>query len=439
MLAIRKHLWIAALLFAPPVESQDLTNLGGDLTSDSPLSIALELPAPNVDSQELIELHLEAHGDFHRSFEADRVGRKLSLGPSFNHRSCGGCHIRNGKGAIKFSTRPPGSPLLVKVALRGLNKNGAPKDVPGVGEQLQDHLVSGKSQFDIRLRYSAVGGSYPDGTKYTLRRPQLTFDIPGIDEKNVVTSLRMTPTVIGMGLLEGVPDATLLAMADPSDADGDGISGEVNYVPDRETKTMAIGRFGFRASHPTVKQQSAAAFFHDMGLTNELFQKRRTPQEISPELLAKVQFYLQAAGVTPARDQTDPDVIAGKALFQQVNCSGCHTMTLSTGVTSVAATTNQVFHPFTDLLLHDMGPGLADGRAEFSASGREWRTTPLWGIGLTDVLAPRVKPGFLHDGRARSIEEAILWHGGEATASRDAFKALPQAQRDQLIRFLRSL
>jgi len=436
-----KHIFSSLLLglIAPGfVLAQDISRLGGDLTSDRPIDSALELPAPNIRSDEMFDFHLIGHGDFHRTFRGEKLNGKVVLGPNFNHDSCAGCHVKNGKGAIKFSKNSIGSPMLVKVSQRGLKSDGTPKDVKGVGEQLQDHTVGGKNRFNITLTWQLKSGRYPDGTRYTLRKPILDFDIPKVDMKKIVSSLRMTPTVIGVGLLEAVPAETIEAMSDPFDLDGDGISGRVNYVLDKETNTKAVGRFGFRATHPTVRQQSAAAFFFDMGLTSELFQSSKQQQEISTEVLDRTVFYLQAAGVTPARDQDNPDVIAGKQLFQQINCDSCHKMTLHTGDSEVQEVANQEFHPFTDLLLHDMGSGLADKRPEFSASGREWRTTPLWGLGISKVLAKH-KPGFLHDGRARTIEEAILWHGGEAESIRNQFKALSKTQRQQLLRFLESL
>lgn len=418
--------------------AQDLERLGGDLTSTNPREVVLQLPAPNITSEERFNFHLDGHTTFHISFDLPGADGKVPLGPLFNHNSCGGCHVNDGRGPISFSRRPPGSPMLIKVSLKGLNPDGSPRDVPGVGEQLQDHTISGKSKFNIKLKWLPVKGKYPDGTKYTLRKPDLTFDIPKINKRKVVSSLRMSPPVIGQGLLEAVPDETILAMADPDDADGDGISGRVNMVPNRETNTLAIGRFGFRASHPTVRQQSAAAFVHDMGVSNDIFKDGAEVPELPTIELDRVEFYLQVAGVPQAADQSDPDVIAGKGLFQTVGCDGCHKMTLTTGDSPIPELSRQEFHPFTDLLLHFMGKGLADKRDEFSALGSEWKTTPLWGLGLTEVLS-KAKPGFLHDGRARTIEEAILWHDGEAFRTREAFKALPKAQRDQLIRFLRSL
>ncbi len=420
--------------------AQDITRLGGDLTSDLPTNVAIELPAPNVTNEARFLLHIEGHTPFHQTFDLtkDEQGR-LIVGPSFNHNSCGGCHLRDGKGKVKLVSSADVSTMLVRVSLRGgLQPDGSPIPVPKVGDQLQDHTSSGKTRFNINLTWDFKTGEYRDGTRYELRIPRLKFTIPGRDTSKILRSLRMSPSIIGMGLLEAVPDSTIEAMADPDDLDGDGISGRVSRVIDLATNTTKIGRFGFKATNPNLRQQSAAAFFFDMGMTNELFQDPNQSLEVSSDVLDKVVFYQQVPGVTPAREQDHPDVIAGKALFQQLNCDSCHKMTLQTTSSDITELQNQTFHPFTDLLLHDMGPGLADNRPEFSASGREWRTTPLWGIGLARVLNNNA-PGFLHDGRARNIPEAILWHGGEAAKARNAFKALKKSDRAKLIRFLKSL
>jgi len=420
--------------------AQDLTRMGGDLTSSDPLAVALELPAPNIASEERFQYHLAGHAEFHSSFEFVRKEGHLVLGPLFNNKGCGSCHFKDGRGVIDFNPNSDASSTLIKVALKGLKPDGSPRNVPGVGEQLRDHSITGKRLFDITLRWIKIRGHYPDGVEYNLRSPVYGFKIPNIDPKKVVYSPRITPPVIGMGLLEAVSEEDIIAASDPNDSNHDGISGRVSYVPDASSPTKIVGRFGFRATHATLRQQSGAAFFNDMGMTNPIFNNTKKAPEVDDDAFDKTVFYQQAAGVTPGRDQDSPDVQSGKQLFQQINCSGCHFMTLHTGPTSIPELVNQEFHPFTDLLLHDMGPKLADKRAEFSASGREWRTTPLWGLGLVRVLAvPGGRIGFLHDGRARTIEEAILWHGGEAKKSVRDFKLLTKLQRDQLIAFLRSL
>lgn len=440
-----RHTWILGgvlllvLCLGFPSIREDLTLLGGDLTANDAGLTAMQLPAPNLQPQELVEEFFQGHFHFHRSFDVpDRRGKNL-LGPVFNHSSCGGCHRNDGRGRANFSQRLPGSQMLVKVSLKGaLKADGSPRQVRSVGEQLRDHKLDGSTQFNIRLRWRYSSGTYADGTPYTLRRPALKFNIPGVDSKKVATSLRQTPPVVGSGLLEAVPDEDIIAMSDPDDLNGDGISGRISYVPDHISGKTAIGRFGFRASNPTVKQQSAGAFFNDMGVSNEIFPGNGKRGELSSEILSQVELYMQGATVPAARNQDHPDVMAGKAIFSQIGCNGCHVPTLRTLSHPLEAVNNQTFHPFTDLLLHDMGPGLADGRAEFSASGSEWRTSPLWALGLAATLLDAT-PSYLHDGRARTLEEAILWHGGEGQPASDRFKALSASERAQLVAFLQSL
>ncbi len=447
-LNIRVLLSVLIVLAIAPLNAgaQDLSRLGGDLTSDMPLFAALELPAPNITSHERFLDHIAGHSDFHGSFEFFKKNGQSVLGPLFNHNACGACHVKDGRGALNFRRSPEGSAMLIKVALKGLNADGSPRPIPGIGEQLRDHTINGRTKFNISLRWQKIQGRYPDGAAYNLRKPILKFKVPHYQQEKIAFSLRMTPPTIGMGLLEAVPEAAIQALADPSDTNRDGISGRAQFVPNHESGQFALGRFGFRASHPTVKQQSAAAFFNDMGMTNEIFSDNSGIEpEVDPATMARVVLYQQVAGVTPSRDQEKPIVRRGKQLFQAINCHGCHTLTLRTEASTVPELANQEFHPFTDLLLHNMGQDLSDKRAEFQASGHEWRTTPLWGIGLTEFLIssangnrpPRV--GFLHDGRARTLEEAILWHGGEARRSRNAFKNLDAADRAKVIAFLQSL
>jgi CxxC motif-containing protein (DUF1111 family) len=244
--------------------------------------------------------------------------------------------------------------------------------------------------------------------------------------------------MIGMGLLEAIPSAVIAGWSDAQDADGDGISGRVNWVKDLSTGMYAVGRFGFKATHPTVVQQTGSALYHDMNITSALFGSTTKPAEASLETLHSIAIYLRLAGVPKARSQEDSSIVAGKEVFQRLKCDSCHKMTVTTGTHEDGELSAQTIHPFTDLLLHDMGKRLADDWSEFSATGREWRTTPLWGLGFVKQLGSS-KPVYLHDGRARSIEEAILWHGGEAAASQKAFVASPKGDRQALISFLNSL
>lgn len=431
----RLLLFGSALLLAARGEAQDITRLGGDLTTELTGHNALQVAAPNTSSYERYTRQISGFEVFHRQ-RTEASG----AGPRLINASCGGCHVDNGKGPLKFRTGAnKGSTMVVKVSLPGLAENGAPRDVPNVGEQLLDHSISGRTFFDIRLNWINVPGQYPDGKRYTLRRPDLKFHIPGRNQRTIAFSLRMSPMLIGLGLLEAVPDEVVLALSDPYDLDGDGISGKPNYVPNIRANGLSIGRFGHRASHPTVEQQSGAAAFHDMGLTNALFPgEDSAPVELSDDDFDRLVIYQQIPGLPIARDQENPKVILGKQIFQQIGCDACHVMTLQIGANSAPELANQTIHPFTDLLLHNMGPDLADKRAEFSARGSEWRTAPLWGLGFAKTVS-NVRPTFLHDGRARTIEEAILWHGGEAKAAQKRFKSLAQAKREALVVFLNSL
>lgn len=411
----------------------DITLLGGDLSSDFTDRNAIQLTAPNVVDEGLKLDQLNGFEIFHVI-----NNKKSGLGPLFNHNSCSACHVNNGRGKTKFAPGRLGSTMVIKVALKGQNEDGSPKDVPKLGEQLLDIPLKGPLRHEIDLTFKSVKGQFADGSTYKLRKPKLRFVIGKKKEKKFAFSLRMTPMVIGPGLIEAIPDSTIIGFADPNDLNNDGISGRVQYVPNKETNQLEIGRFGFKASHPTLRQQSAAAAFHDMGITNSVFFKPNKPIELSDEALHILEVYQILAGVPKAQNQSDPEVVAGKALFSAIGCDDCHKMNITTGTHEYTELSNQVIHPFTDLLLHDMGPGLADTRPEFEASGSEFRTTPLWGLGFSENLS-NVTPTFLHDGRARTIEEAILWHGGEAEASQGNYRNLSVSDRAALVKFLKSL
>jgi CxxC motif-containing protein (DUF1111 family) len=264
-------------------------------------------------------------------------------------------------------------------------------------------------------------------------------------------SPRVAPSVIGLGLLESVPLSTLEALADPDDADGDGISGRVNWVTDHAGK-RAAGRFGWKANVATLREQAAGAAVGDIGITSSLFPAQNCPPEqatcvdartdpgpeMKPSFLDRMVLYVQTLAVPVARDLNDPVVHRGEHLFRDFGCASCHMPTLRTGPEAVQPElANQTFHPFTDLLIHDMGEGLADHRPDGSATGSEWRTPPLWGLGLIGKVNGHDR--LLHDGRARGPAEAILWHGGEAEAAKEKFRTADKADRDALIAFLNAL
>jgi CxxC motif-containing protein (DUF1111 family) len=271
-------------------------------------------------------------------------------------------------------------------------------------------------------------------------------------------SPRVAPQMIGLGLLEAIPAAEIVARADPEDADGDGISGRAQIVWSAVHERPMLGRFGLKAGNATILDQSAGAFAGDIGISSPLVPAahgdcteaqavcRGAPHgdgdarefEIDMDALRLVEFYSANLAVPARRDVDDPEVLHGKRVFHETGCASCHTPKHVTArLEGRDEHSFQLIWPYTDLLLHDMGPGLADNRPEARASGREWRTPPLWGIGLTEQVSGHTY--FLHDGRARSLLEAILWHGGEAQAARDRVVEMPAADRDALIRFLESL
>ncbi|MCC6573372.1 MAG: c-type cytochrome [Planctomycetes bacterium] len=420
---------------------------GGDTTVFILTSNAFSMPAPNLDAATL-GLHLEGDFAFEQSFVSAGNPNFPGLGPIFNTTSCEGCHPKDGRG--KPPDDGPEPSLLIRLSIPGTAPNGGPMAVPGFGGQLQDNAIFGVTPEALKeLNYTAVNGTYGDGTPYVLRRPTFTLGSPYVAlPGNLMISPRVAPPVFGLGLLEALDEATILALADPTDANGDGISGRVNMVWDVQAGAARLGRFGWKANTPNLLQQSAAAYVNDMGVTSPLFSNEPflgQPQddglpddpEIDQHTLDITALYVRTLGVPARRNVNDPQVLRGETLFTQAGCAGCHKPALVTGNTHpLAELRNQTIHPFTDLLVHDMGADLADNRSDFLADGQEWRTAPLWGIGMTSVVNGHTF--FLHDGRARNLAEAILWHGGEALNSRDAFRNMNASDRAALIAFLNS-
>lgn len=300
------------------------------------------------------------------------------------------------------------------------------------------------------ITYTDSIGRFADGTPFTLASPRYALTgvympLPG----NVMFSPRVAPAVFGLGLLEAIPQSTIESFADPSDRNRDGISGRANYMEDLVSgNPRAIGRFGWKANTPNLFQQAAAAYNGDMGITSTLFPGESCEEyreecaahaiEVTDSIVGAVAFYTQTLGVPARRNLDDRQVILGEALFRRVGCAGCHIPSMRTGtMPGIPEVSNQQIQPFTDLLVHDMGPALADNRPDFKAGGREWRTTPLWGVGLVSTVNGHTR--FLHDGRARSLMEAVLWHGGEAEQARRAVQRMPATERAALVKFLESL
>lgn len=376
------------------------------------------------------------------------------LGPLFNARSCAACHLRDGRGEPPTNVDDDFLSMLVRLSVPGEDASGGPLAEPTYGGQLQPFaLPAVPAEGAPRVLYEEVPGAYADGTPYSLRVPTYAIDelAYGDMAEDVMLSARVAPQVIGLGLLEAIPEERLHALADPDDDDGDGISGRTNLVWDAIRDEPAIGRFGWKCEQPSVRQQSAGAFLGDMGITTPVFPDQNCTAsqtectdapgggepEISADLFDRVVAYASLLAVPVRRDWESESVLHGKALFNEAECTGCHVPSHVTGTHEFSELSDQLIWPYTDLLLHDMGDGLADGRPVFDASGSEWRTPPLWGIGLFQAVNGHTL--LLHDGRARGVAEAILWHGGEAEASRDAFVAMDAQERSALVAFVESL
>lgn len=383
------------------------------------------------------------------------------LGPLFNTNGCQNCHIKDGRGHPKEPGDENAVSMLVRLSIpatkatRHLLEAHGNIPEPTYGGQLQDFALPGhqaEGQIELEYKYRTV--RLKGGEKVELRKPILRITDLGYGpmHRKTMTSIRMAQPMIGLGLLEAIPDSTLETLADPNDKNRDGISGRLNRVWDSEQQKSVYGRFGWKAGQPSVMQQNAAAFNGDLGLTSNLFPKDDctdvqtnclqqvhggTP-EVSDKILGFVQFYTRNLAVPSRRNMDNPVVQQGEQLFIEIGCNRCHVEQHRTAVLeNQPEQSNQIIHPYTDLLLHDMGKGLADKHSEFEAKGSEWRTPPLWGIGYTQEVSGHTF--FLHDGRARNLKEAILWHSGEAKNARKQFSKLEPEQREALIRFLESL
>jgi CxxC motif-containing protein (DUF1111 family) len=421
---------------------------GGSQTIFDKGASAFSSVFPNITSGRS-EVHGAGDSGFGATFVSAPAPINPGLGPIYNNVSCTSCHINDGRG------KPPlngdqNSSLLIRLSVEGTNEHGGPNPVPGFGVQLQQRSIFGvPPEATFRITYTELPGKFSDGTDYSLQSPTYWIENPYIAlPASYMVSPRVAPPVFGLGLLEAINANDIIARADEEDKNGDGISGKPNYVWDAVKGEKVVGRFGWKANNPNILQQSAGAYSEDMGITSFIFAKEssygqsqfssQNVYDVSDSLLQSVAFYIRTLAVPARRAADDAGVLKGKQIFNVAKCSGCH-IPKSATETNVAfpEISNQTIYPYTDLLLHDMGEGLADHRPDFEASGSEWRTAPLWGIGLTKVVNGH--NNFLHDGRARSLMEAILWHGGEAEVSKEYVRTLPQEDRDALIQFLESL
>lgn len=368
------------------------------------------------------------------------------LGPMFNAKSCSGCHFKDGRGKPPSFSGEINTGLLFKL----IHSSGG--EDPNYGGQLQDQALPGiPVEAKMHISYTQISGVFEDGTTYSLQKPEYSI----IDEQygalQSTISPRIAQQLCGVGLLDAIDVATLMQYVDESDSDGDGISGKLNQVIDDQTGQIGIGKFGWKAGKTSLINQNATAFVNDMGITSNIFPNQSCAPsqtdcsnaieggnpEIILERLEDVTLYTAVLAVPIRRNFKTEQVLRGKKIFMESDCATCHRPKMTTGSSSVSSLSNQTIFPYTDLLLHDMGNGLADNAKEFDASGNEWRTPPLWGIGLISQVNEHTN--FLHDGRARNLMEAVLWHGGEAEQSKNKILKLNAEDRNALIAFLNSL
>lgn len=391
------------------------------------------------------------------------------LGPLYNARSCQRCHIKDGRGHPPEGPHDNAISMFLRVSIPGKPDDGiaeiqdyiATLPDPTYGTQLQDFSLAGHpAEYRLDISYEEIEVPMSGGETAHLRMPIYAAADLGYGplHPDAMLSPRVAPQMIGLGLLEAIPAADILAGADPDDLDGDGISGRANIVWSTQYDRPMLGRFGLKAGNATIREQSAGAFAGDIGISNSLVPNpwgecteaqtdcRAAPHgdqdtrihEIDDAGLDLVTFYSRNLAVPARRSVDDPTVLRGKEVFYSTGCTSCHTPKFVTHrLEDQPEQSFQLIWPYTDMLLHDMGPGLADNRPEARATGQEWRTPPLWGIGLTEQVSGHTY--FLHDGRARSLLEAVLWHGGEATPHKDAVIGMPPDDRNALIRFLESL
>ncbi|WP_439504049.1 di-heme oxidoreductase family protein [Methylophaga sp.] len=416
---------------------------------------ALSMPMPLLDSEQKLGQFAAGRSLFNQmwviapSNDADIDG----LGPLYNSISCLACHPGNGRGRAPDGPAEKMRSMLVRLSIPGENPFHS-EPHPVYGGQLQEFAVPGvpaEGKAEIHYEYSTI--TLSEGETVTLRKPSIQLVNDGYgDFAEVQTSARIGPALVGMGLIEMIDKQEILSWQDADDANADGISGRVNWINDDATQTRKIGRFGYKSSIVSLNEQIASAFQADLGLTSALFPEENcsTAQlacqqavsggepELTAEQLQAVSFYLQFLAVPASRDQSHPEVIRGRAIFDEAGCTACHRPQIKTSSSaSPIAFANRLIAPYSDFLLHDMGEELSDHRPDSGASGAEWRTAPLWGIGLAEKVGDKV--GYLHDGRATTLLEAILWHGGEGQKSRDAVINMPKADRDALLQFLNAL
>lgn len=436
---------------APPVPSPSdpgVALLGGDGTIFDDGAEALLYPARNLSQAHRGPFQL-GDGIFNRNWVPAPASPQGSegLGPTYNAISCSACHDNRGTPPRKDGQRFVG--LLLRLSVPGVGVHGEPLPDPTYGDQLQPYGMLGvPGEGTPRVSYVEVPGAYGDGEPFSLRRP--TYSIEGLAfgplAPHAMMGPRMAPQAVGLGLLQAVDESTILAFAARN-------GGKPNRVWDERAQAMALGRFGWKANVPSLEQQVASALRNDIGITSSLYPAENCPPaqkacaraplsmsrpELEPMRKNAIEVHTYGLAVPVRRNLDDPDTRRGEDLFTQAGCATCHVPKMSTGtLAGWPELSGQTIRPFTDILLHDMGPDLADGRPDFLASGSDWRTPPLWSLGLVRALDGDLF--LLHDGRARDFAEAILWHGGEAQKAREAFRTMSKRDRAALLSFLSSL
>ncbi len=422
-------------------------------------------PAPSL-SERQQEIFLRGRAHFDRPWVVfGLTGGDWGLGPTYVADRCSVCHAGGGRGAPPEAPNEQLHSMLVRVSVPGDRLNGTPRPHPHYGDQLQNRALQGQSietlhayapvpaEAELYVEWEEHEVAFADGETARLRRPKLRIERLAFGElgTQAMLSLRNAPPIFGLGLLEAVPEETLLDLAARQRAHG--LNGRPNYVWDATNQRRTLGRFGWKANQPSVRQQIAAAAWGDMGVTSSLFPRQNCSdvqtlcrQEVpgnDPELTDsqwdELEIWTLGLAVPARRNWDDAEVQRGARLFESAQCDHCHVPTLVTAdvYARLPQLSRQMFHAYTDLLLHDMGEALSDGRPDFEAGARDWRTPPLWGLGLSERVNGR--GALMHDGRARNVVEAIFWHGGEAQAARESFRRMPKAERAALIKFLQAI
>ena len=386
------------------------------------------------------------------------------LGPTFIADRCSACHVNTGRGSPPKSSDEQLLSMLVRLSIPGTGEHGGPKPHPNYGDQIQNRSMDGRNvdlafagapvpnEADLFLDWEEQTVAFADGETVTLHKPKLRIENLKFGElgNDVMLSLRTAQPLVGIGFLDAVPEETILSIAEKQRALN--FNGRPNRVWDAVNKRLALGRYGWKANVPSLKQQIAAAAIGDMGVNSNLFPEQNCPPaqticakqlpgnfpEIIDHEIDALELWLQGLAVPARRDVNDPEVRRGAALFSSAQCAVCHVPEMKTGKFSkLPQLSDQVFHAYTDMLLHDMGDELADGRPDFKAGPRDWRTPALWGLGLSQTVSGST--AMLHDGRARNVTEAILWHGGEAEVAREAFRNMTKSEREALVKFVEAI